>query len=58
MSARRWARLARGLAVCPLCCDEAIIRPRCWLCFGLGFVPRELRNRYKRGLVKPGDWRR
>lgn len=40
----------RGLAVCPLCTNEAAVRPLCPLCWGLGYVARELRNRWKRGL--------
>jgi hypothetical protein len=40
---------ARGLAVCPKCGDEAIVRAHCDLCYGLGYVARELRNRWKRG---------
>ena len=40
---------ARGLAECPLCSDEPIVRARCPLCGGLGFVGRELRNRWKNG---------
>jgi len=39
----------RALAVCPLCGDEEIVRARCWLCGGLGYIARELRNRWKRG---------
>ena len=42
-----WA--ARGLASCPCCGNEAAVRPACRLCGGLGFVGRELRNRWKRG---------
>jgi hypothetical protein len=42
-------RPARGLAVCPLCCNDPAFRPRCWLCWSLGFVGRALRNRWKRG---------
>jgi hypothetical protein len=38
-----------GLAVCPLCGGEAMIRARCGLCHGLGVVERELRNAWKRG---------
>ena len=41
--------LPRGLAVCPLCGNEAIVRPRCPLCRQTGFVGRELRNAWKRG---------
>ncbi len=46
-------RLASGLAICPLCGDEPIVRPKCWLCSRLGFVSRERRNRYKRGERPP-----
>lgn len=46
---RAFRRSARGLAVCPVCCDEEIVRSRCPFCRGLGFVGREQRNRYKRG---------
>lgn len=42
-------RVARGLAVCPLCGDEELVRPRCWFCGGLGFVGIARRNSYKRG---------
>jgi len=43
------SRHAPGLAVCPLCTNEDLTRPGCPLCRGLGFVGRELRNRWKRG---------
>lgn len=43
------SRHAPGLAVCPLCTNEDLTRPRCSLCRGLGFVPRADRNRWKRG---------
>lgn len=46
---RRALRRARGLAECPVCCNEATVRSRCWFCRGLGYVGREQRNRYKRG---------
>ncbi len=39
---------ARGLAICPICTNSPPGRARCWFCRGLGFVPREARNRYKR----------
>jgi hypothetical protein len=40
---------AHGLAVCPLCANEAAVRWRCPLCRGLGYIGREHRNRWKRG---------
>jgi hypothetical protein len=39
----------RGLAICPVCTNEDLVRSRCWFCGGLGYVDRESRNRYKRG---------
>ncbi len=51
-SQRALRRLPVGLAVCSLCGDEALVRPRCWLCRGLGFVGRECRNAYKRGAAR------
>jgi len=42
--------LPRGLAVCPLCTNHALSRPRCWFCHGLGYVGRARRNAYKLGV--------
>jgi hypothetical protein len=44
---------ARGLAICPLCCNEDPYRLRCRLCWGLGYVGRAMRNDYKLGRVRP-----
>lgn len=53
MSPLERPRLAcRGLAVCPLCGNEALVRQRCWFCYELGFVPREIRNAYKLGAIR------
>jgi hypothetical protein len=41
----------RGLAVCPLCCNEEPFQLRCRLCRGLGYVGRARRNDYKLGRV-------
>jgi hypothetical protein len=49
----RWRRqlgLAPGLAECPLCSNDGRLRARCPLCRGLGCVPRERRNAWKRGV--------
>jgi hypothetical protein len=43
----------RGLAVCPLCCNEPAYRQRCRLCAGAGFIPRAARNAYKLGRLRP-----
>jgi len=42
--------LPSGQAVCPLCGNEAIVRSGCPLCGGYGYIEREARNRWKRGL--------
>jgi hypothetical protein len=51
MMIRRERVFAR--AVCPLCNNIRLVRRRCWLCRGLGYVARQTRNDYKLGRVRP-----
>ena len=43
----------RALAICPLCCNEALIRLRCRFCEGNGYVARVRRNDLKPGRPSP-----
>jgi len=46
---RRASHLPAGIAICPVCTNLHLLRPRCWFCRGLGLVSRARRNRFKLG---------